>query len=85
MKVNYSQKRKQTSNFFRYPGPSRLRHMRSHLNRLGEPVFKDTKTLVLTFIFSRFPSFLWKNFLSSRRPCFEASLVHHEAVYFYTL
>ena len=96
MKVNYSQKKKHTSNFLRYPGLSGLKHMPSHLNPPGEPVLKDTETLVLTFAFSGLPSFLWKNVLSSRRPCFEASLVHHvaqvattasgdEAVYFYTL
>lgn len=102
MKVNYSQKKKkETSNFLRYPGPSGLRagrasHMHKHLNPPGEPLFKDTKTLVLTFTFSRFPSFLGKKVLSSRRPCFKTSLVHHvaqvtttasadEAVYFYTL
>lgn len=102
MKVNYSQKKKrQTSNFLRYPGPSgpeagRASHMHKHLNPPGEPVLRTQKTLVLTFTFSRFPSFLGKNVLSSRRPCFKTSLVHHvaqvtttasgdEAVYFYTL
>ena len=94
MKVNYSQKKKKhTSNFLRYPGLSGLKHMPSHLNPPGEPVLKDTKTLVLTFTSSGLPSFLLKNVLSSRRPCFEASLVYQvattasgdEAVYFYTL
>ena len=95
MKVNYSQKKK--SKLVTSSGTLALpSHTHKHLNPPGEPVFKDTKTLVLTFTFSRLPSFLGKNVLSSRRPCFEASLVHHvaqvittasgdEAVYFYTL
>lgn len=71
MKVNYSQKKKrQTSNFLRYPGPSALRREREPPTALniasGEPVLRTQKTLVLTFTFSRFPSFLGKNVLSSR-------------------